>query len=508
MFARINSLGLYGLNAFSVSVEIEAARGIEELSIVGLADAAVRESRERLKSAFRSSGLGFPKCKLTVNLAPADMKKTGSLYDLPIAAALLAVNQAIPATRLESAAFIGEISLNGELRAGNGVLPMALLARQTGIRELYVPAENAFEASVADGLTVYGVSSLAELVFHFSGKVPIQPTQRYVPPAESFYGALDFADVKGQQAAKQALEIAASGGHNVLMLGAPGSGKSMLAKRMPSILPAMTFDESIETTNVYSVAGMVDKNSPLITARPFRAPHHTISSAGLTGGGSVPRPGEISLANNGLLFLDELAEFNRQTLEILRQPLEEGKVTISRAAGTVTYPCAIMLIAAMNPCPCGYFGHPTRKCICTKKQVSQYLSRISGPLLDRFDIHIEVAPAEYEHLASAQKAESSVQIRRRVATAREVQLKRFAGTKLTCNAMITPDILHEVCPVSEDASTLLKNVFERMGLSARAYDRILKVSRTIADMDGEEIIQKRHCAQAVQYRSLDRKYWA
>lgn len=507
MFASINSLGLLGLNAFPVRVEIEASKGMPDLNIVGLADAAVRESRERINSAFRCTGIDFPKQKVVINLAPADVRKTGSVYDLAIAAALLRVMGCTGDERLKKAAFIGEVSLGGEIRAVQGVLPMTILAHKQGMEEIYVPAENVREASVVEGIKCYGVNSIGELAFHLAGKAEISPAQVFKPEKTAFYGSLDFADVKGQQTAKYALEIAAAGGHNVLMIGPPGSGKSMLAKRMPSILPAMTFEESIETTNVHSAAGLLDKEAPLVTTRPFRAPHHTVSTAGLSGGGSVPKPGEISLAHNGLLFLDELAEFSRSALEILRQPLEDKQVSISRAWGSVTYPCSFMLIAAMNPCPCGYYGHPTRKCICSQKQVSNYLNRISGPLLDRFDIHLEVAPVEYENLSSAKKEESSAVIRERVQAARDIQNKRFAGTDITCNAGITSDLLHEVCRTTSEADEMLGKIFNKLGLSARAYDKILKVARTIADMEGEEMIGKKHIAVAVQYRSLDRKYW-
>ena len=506
MFCRVNGAGLYGMNAYPVDVEIELSRGIERFDIVGLADAAVKESRERIKSAFRSSGIKFPSASTVINLAPADVKKSGSSHDLPIAAAVLDAIGGVMAD-ISDAAFIGELSLGGEVRAVNGVLPMTIMLRNNGIKKVFVPRDNAYEASVVEGIEVYGVSTLKELCAHLDGSAAIRKMPPYVPKESAFYDGLDFCDVKGQGFAKRALEVAACGGHNVIMIGAPGSGKSMLAKRIPSILPAMTFEESIETTNVYSIAGLVDRDSPLVTVRPFRSPHHTVSAAGLTGGGGIPRPGEISLAHNGLLFLDELAEFQKPTLEILRQPIEDQKVSISRASGTVTYPCNFMLVAAMNPCPCGYYGHPTKKCICTKKQVSQYLSRISGPLLDRFDIHIEVAPVEYESLSSRAKEEPSSAIRERVQRAREIQNRRFRGTGITCNAKITSDILHEVCVLTDGANDLLKGVFERLGLSARAYDKILKVSRTIADMDGSELIDKQHISQAVRYRTLDRKFW-
>jgi magnesium chelatase family protein len=388
---------------------------------------------------------------------------------------------------------------------------MTLLARREGYENIFVPADNAYEASVVEGISVYGVESTQTLIGHLCGDEKIEPRPAYETKRTMFFDALDFKDVKGQQTAKKALEYAAAGGHNLLMIGPPGSGKSMLAKRMTGILPAMTFEESIETTNVHSICGLINKDSPLVTIRPFRSPHHTISTAGLAGGGTVPRPGEISLSHNGLLFLDELAEFDRPTLELLRQPLEDKRVTIARAAGTVTYPCSFMLIGAMNPCPCGYYGHPVRACTCSKNQVANYLSKISGPMLDRFDLHVEVAPVEFEELSPARPSraeESSSVIRERVQAAREIQNARFKGTGVTCNAGITPDLLGELCPLTEAAKTVLKNAFERMGLSARAYDRIVKVARTIADMSGITVIDKAQIAQAVQFRSLDRKYWS
>ena len=507
MFAKINSLGLMGLNAFPVEVEIEASKGLQSFDVVGLADAAVRESRERIRSALRSSSINFPQKKIMINLAPADKKKSGSVHDLAITVALLAVMGFCSPEQTDKAAFIGEVSLSGEIRAVAGVLPMTILAQKLGLEEIYVPFDNAREAAVIEGIKVYGVESVSQLILHFSGKAVMMPASSSRTSEPDYFGTLDFADVKGQATAKKALEIAAAGGHNALMIGAPGSGKSMLAKRMPSILPKMTFEESIETTNIHSVAGLLDKEDPLVTVRPFRSPHHTVSAAGLSGGGSVPRPGEISLAHNGLLFLDELAEFSRLALEILRQPLEDRQVTISRVSGSVTYPCSFMLIAAMNPCPCGYYGHPTRKCICNPKQVKNYLSKVSGPLLDRFDIHVEVAPVEFSDLSSKQKEESSAEIRKRVQTARDIQTERFKGTDITCNARITSDLLQKVCPMTDKGQTLLRGVFDRLGLSARAYDRILKVARTCADMEASEVLTEKHIAQAVQFRSLDRKYW-
>lgn len=505
MFAKVSSLGLFGLNAFPVDVEINLSKGLPRFEIVGLADAAVQESRERIKSALYTCGIMFPTSNCIVNLAPADRRKNGSMHDLAIFMAILAALGRVQVP--EDAAIIGEVSLNGDVRPVNGVLPMTLTARQRGIKTMYVPLANAKEAAVVEDMTVYGVPDAKALLRHLEGEAPLQPMQHIGLEQVDAPPIPDFADVHGQTAAKHALELAAAGGHNALLIGPPGSGKSMLAKRMPGILPALTFAESIETTMIHSVAGLLDSEHPLVTVRPFRSPHHTISSAGLAGGGTVPHPGEISLAHNGLLFLDELAEFDRRTLEILRQPLEDREVTISRAAGTIRYPCSIMLIAAMNPCPCGYLGHPTRPCTCGQRAAAQYLNRISGPLLDRFDLHIEAAPVTFDDLSSQKPEEPSAEIRKRVVAAREIQNERFKGTKITCNARITPDKLAAFCPMTDSAKSRLKAVFEKMGLSARAYDRLLKVARTAADMAGSEVIEAVHIAEAVQYRTLDRKYW-
>lgn len=506
MFAKINSLGLFGLNAFRVDVEIELSRGIPVFDIVGLPDIVVKESRERIKASMRSCGYQFPLSRVMVNLAPAGTRKSGSVHDMAIFMAVMKAAEYIHAD-LDGCCFIGELSLNGTLRPIDGVLPMTLLAIEEGFDAVFVPAENAYEASVAEGIKIYGVTDIKQLAEHFSGGKKIPVSGKYIPKAVKNEYELDFADVKGQSAAKKALEIAAAGGHNALMIGTPGSGKSMLAKRMPSILPDMTFEESIETTKIHSICGMLDPRAPLVTVRPFCAPHHTISSAGLAGGGSIPRPGEISIAHNGLLFLDELAEFDRRTLEILRQPLEDRKVTISRAMGTVVYPASIMLIAAMNPCPCGYYGHPGGICRCTHKQVTAYLSKVSGPMLDRFDLHIELAPVEFKEISSTKKEESSAEIRKRVCAAREIQNERFKGTNITCNANITPDKLNIFCPMDDSAKSFIGMAFDKLGLSARAYDRILKVARTIADLNNSEKIEKEFLSAAIQFRSLDRKYW-
>jgi magnesium chelatase family protein len=507
MLAKVLSSALHGIDAIPVQVEVDIAQGLPQFATVGLPDGAVKESKDRVKAALKNSGYEFPARRITVNLAPADIRKEGASFDLPIAVGILAATSVIKEERLGSYLLVGELSLDGTIKPVRGCLPVAITAKEQGFAGIIVPRDNAAESAVVEGIDVIGVGELAEVVEFLNGERLIEPHRvdtETLFSQESVYHE-DFAEVRGQEHAKRALEVAAAGAHNLLMLGPPGSGKTMLARRIPTILPRMSFSEAIETTKLYSIMGLLDRERALIAQRPFRSPHHTISDIGLIGGGNTPKPGEVSLANHGLLFLDEMPEFKKSVLEVLRQPMEDGKVTISRALTSITYPAQFMLVAALNPCPCGYCGDPSHSCSCSPREIHRYRARLSGPLLDRIDLHIEVPAVKYRELAGREDGECSAAIAARVERSRHIQRERFKGTKVHSNAQMTPRHIRKHCELDAAGNRMLELVTDRLGLSARSYTRILKVARTIADLDSAENVREQHLAEAIQYRSLDRK---